>query len=214
LFVICALLITSQSAVAVPIYTQPSAGLATNAGWNSNLPATSSVQEIADDFVLGSGATVEQIDWYGQTHDGAAFNSGAIVPFRVRFFADAGGTPNVNPFFDTTLNVTAQAAPGDGNIFGDPNLFWSTNLAGPSLAAGTVYWLSILEADATTSGTWAWAINPSLPFGVVSRSGEGGSWSGPFESVVYTLHAVPEPTTLAFLSLGMAGIVLSQKRGG
>lgn len=178
------------------------------AGYYSDIPN----QQIADDFTLGSTATITSLHWWGG-FNGPVFSN----DFTLRLFNDDGsGTPNTNPAL--TLGFSNLTVTDTGNVntgLGNEVLYYTADLTTPFTATGGVkYHLSILNG---TSYDWVWE-DQDRANEVSYRYGDGSSWSTApignraFELVAGT-PAVPEPGTYAILaSLGLTGAAFLRRR--
>ena len=68
-------------------------------------------QQYADNFTLTSSGTVGGVQWYGSYFLNGTKPIGGSpqtsLQFDIRFFADNGGLPATNPFYDTQVTATA-----------------------------------------------------------------------------------------------------------
>jgi hypothetical protein len=211
-------------AAATILFEQPLDNRLGFGGWNSNgpahiatLPFTSS-QQIADDFVLADPSVLSAISWFGQYDDSAV--PGAGMDFAVRLFTDGRAAPGTK-FYEQGVSVVGIDT-GGVTPSGDAILSYAVGLpVAPSLSAGTTYWLSILENDASTDFIWRWSFGgPDGPFGL--RFSEFGAWdmfpvegrnlAFSLEGAVVPLPAALPPTAVALVML--AAMVAGAGRGG
>jgi hypothetical protein len=93
-------------AIAGPIYSQALDNSSDGGGFSEVLG-----QQNADNFTLTSSGTVGGVQWYGSYfHNGTApigSSPQTSLQFDIRFFADNGGLPATNPFYDTQVTATA-----------------------------------------------------------------------------------------------------------
>ncbi len=149
---------------------------------------------VADDFRLTSASTIRTIRWQG-IYCVQAANAAAPAPtasaFRITFYADASGRPNVAAPLQTSTYTLAQVAQTfDKNVSGlncgtAANTTWpyysySTTLATPFAAtANTKYWISIQAITPSYSVFWGWRD------GVVDNSQSWQIFNGTFTSYAF-----------------------------
>lgn len=169
--------------------------------------------QIANDFTIGAGATVNSAGIYMAGYNGIGAWDGYLA---YAIFADAGGAPGsllttaaVNPIVTDTGNAW--------NFGGDSYLF-QFNLASPFVATpGTTYWLGInSDADYNNSSSIFWETSSGTGSSYRSN-GQGGWTSYPgLETAFYlsgdVVGSVPEPGTWAMMLLGFAGIGVAMQR--
>lgn len=157
----------------------------------------------ADDFLLGSQSTITEVHWWG------TYQNNNVQPdnFTIRFFEDAGGVPEINPFVDVAPVNLTRTATSLMNQASEDIFTWSADLpAGVLLDANTTYYLSIVNDTGANGDFWTWA-------------GDGGgdsffrftdveSWFGPeppinhaFELGAASADVIPEPSAIAIWGL-------------
>ncbi len=136
-------------------------------------------QQLADDFELLSDEGIQRVSWSGSYWIADLPASTTQIYFRIRFFHDAGGVPELIPIYDEL--VTAQVT-NSGVVFQTRIIyFFEADLALAFAASGGVtYWISILEEDPSTTGNpffWRWGTTTEVTGDVVKlRNYDGGSW--------------------------------------
>ena len=177
--------------------------------------------QVLDDFVLewaGEGALYELTDihWWG-TYVGQELGESGD-DFTVRIFED-GETPQLIEEFTPTWDLVNRADSGYDIPFGqrtrDVWSYWF-DLAEPLyLDPESTYYISVINNTPSDSTDWAW---------VYGMDGNGQSWmrvtdESPWEdwsrhdmAFALTGSVVPEPATLTLLGLGVAGLLIKNRR--
>ncbi len=127
--------------------------------------------EVFDDFTLTGPATIRTVGWQGiycvQTPNAAA-PAPTATAFKVSFYPDLAGRPNVAAPVQTATYTLAQTAQTfDKNVSGLtcgtatgttwPFYSYSVTLATPFVAAaGTKYWISVQAFTPSYDVYWGW----------------------------------------------------------
>lgn len=184
-----------------------------NRGWpysDFDFPA-----EIADDFVLAPASNVvRDVHWWGR------YGSRDVAPasdnFAIRIFADAAGRPAADP-----LHTAALLAPVTRTLIEDPaGTQWTTYFAYDAaispiaLAAGTTYWLSIVNDTAPAVADWLWA-STTTDGRATFRDDPSDSWSSFEPQQAFELTdsgtAIPAPATALLLGLASAALAVTRR---
>ena len=184
---------------------------------NGTTPSNSFVSDtdfpgfVADDFSLAPGANViTGVQWTGLY----AFTNTPTQPdnFTIQFFADVGGSPVVTPFL--SLSVGSVGRTDTGIDIGGADLFeYTANVAPLALAPNTAFWLSVFNNTAAdTDDNWYWAMQDALG-NSHARDTPADPWMlqvppvGNRQDFQLTGPAIPEPSVLALLAIGVIGLL-------
>lgn len=174
-------------------------------------------QEVAENFVLASGATtITGIHWFGRY-------GGIDIPddfFTIRVFEDDDGAPNLDP-----LAVLFEGDPGRTAI-GDRSYEYWVEIDSFDLFSDTVYWLSITNTVSPEGWGWAdstllddfatirtnppgadeWRTFPGRVAFNLTGPASGGPIPGPVPDSFPGRNAIPEPLTATLGVMGLASL--------
>jgi hypothetical protein len=154
----------------------------------------------ADDFLFDADTVIEDIHWWGISNSGTD-------DFTFTFYDDGEGEPG-NVLQTTIGSLVVMPDPADVN-FGT-NIYWSILDTPFEAGANVTYWLSIFNAASDAS--WLWTNSPlsGNPY-LLTHEPPGNNWSAQNHNLAFQL-TVPEPTTLALLSFGLAGLSFARRK--
>jgi len=185
---------------------------------NGTTPSNSFVSDtdfplfVADDFSLAPGANViTGVQWTG-----LYFPSNTPTQpdnFTIQFFADVGGSPVVTPFLSLSIGNPGRTDTGI-DLTGSDLFAYSANVAPITLAPNTVFWLSIFNnTSADTDDNWFWGMQDALG-NSHGRGNPADPWLpqvqppvGNRQDFQLTGPAIPEPSVLALLTIGVIGLL-------
>ena len=185
---------------------------------NGTTPSNSFVSDtdfplfVADDFSLAPGANViTGVQWTG-----LYFPSNTPTQpdnFTIQFFADVGGSPALTPFLSLPMGNLGRTDTGI-DLTGSDLFAYSANVAPITLAPNTVFWLSIFNnTSADTDDNWFWGMQDALG-NSHGRGNPADPWLpqvqppvGNRQDFQLTGPAIPEPSVLALLTIGVIGLL-------
>jgi PEP-CTERM motif len=185
---------------------------------NGTTPSNSFVSDtdfplfVADDFSLAPGANViTGVQWTGLYFP--ANTPTQPDNFTIQFFADVGGSPVVTPFLSLSIGNPGRTDTGI-DLTGFDLFAYSANVAPITLAPNTVFWLSIFNnTSADTDDNWFWGMQDALG-NSHGRGNPADPWVpqvqppvGNRQDFQLTGPAIPEPSVLALLTIGVIGLL-------
>jgi hypothetical protein len=192
------ILLCGSASDAAPLFVQMTVP-PTNEWYSYSQPGNAILT--ADDFVLGSTATIQAVTWQGANSPAGAPGPDA---FRILFYTDPIDPSSLVASFDVGAANRAEAGStiGAGDVLYN---YWA-NLGGVGFTAtaGTRYWITIINDELVAPvDLWTWAGGAS---GTMSGSfNNGQNWFSQPGSTNFTLDSapIPEPATLTLLGLGL-----------
>jgi hypothetical protein len=165
--------------------------------------------EVADDFLIGAGATVRSVTWQG-SYTGVIPAADAFV---IKFYDDDSGVPG-NPLAGGSFTVgSAVNRTATGLVLAARDVFsYSADLgSGLALSANTPYWVAIFNM---VPAEWNWGLAP----GGTAAYTDGQGWMSTDAVMRFALHdtnltTVAEPVMLTLFGPGIALLVLRRRRG-
>ncbi len=170
-------------------------------------------QQLADEFSLSAAADITTVSAWGFYN---LDNPPAIETMRVRFYSarPSDGFPG-NVLYEEELTSFSRIATGHVVFVGvDPREFLYTfDLAQPvSLSGGTPYWLEIMQVNDMDT-TFRWESSGGGNHVVAFKNTLNPDWTSDIGyDLAFQLIGIPEPTSVAFLTIGAAAIVRRLRR--
>ena len=201
------LAIPAASAHAGVVLSQPPNQLGnslSDTSWSAGGTSPDS-QQLADDFMLDTPATVRQVTWWGSYFGGPPQTN---ETFRIRCYeADPGNALPGNVLsestvFDPPRQATGLFVAGLGVRLAE--YVFEATLATPiSLSPNVPYWLEIAQFGDPDSG-FAWEDSSVNQNGFAFQSPSGSQWqlTSSTADLAFQLSTAPEPGPLALVALG------------
>jgi hypothetical protein len=204
------------AAAPVLVYSQPSAS-PSNAYFSEDSGDLGPVWRMFDNFAIADSNSIIALTWSGgyvDTNDVAP-----PVPdstgFAFRFYADNAVTPGAQ-LYEQSVGFAriAKVFLGNGTAGGLATAYYSFGAYLPApfhATGGAEYWLAISSISPTWAPTgWAWL--SGIGGDDSSLQVTGNTQIGRGRDRQFQLYAVPEPSTLVLVSLGLASVVRARRR--
>jgi hypothetical protein len=160
----------------------------------SNLGASETAQQVADDFLLSSPVRIQNLSWEGSYFATTTPNDcdSETIAFRIRFYQSPDEPPNSDSDVHATCVRTGTSAYGSAIYHFDAELG-----DGVTLSAGA-HWISIVENDPATSIDFRWwKVNSESAGQYAYRPSEGGPFyvatSDSYADFVLSLFGETQP---------------------
>jgi hypothetical protein len=172
-------------------------------------------QQLADDVLLGSEALVERITVWGFYDQD---NPPSSEVMRLRFYAprESDGLPGNVLYEESFANPSRTATGYRVGVGVDPHEYlYDVTLATPfTLAANTLYWLEFVQVgDQSTAFRWEDGRTVAGDHVAVANVYYPNWYLSPARrNTAFQLWAIPEPSSLALLTLGLILVRKSRSR--
>lgn len=189
---VAAVLTAGESASASPIFTQATTNAAVfdGASGSDRDSIFGNGQQMADDFTVGSSATIQSVTWWGILSD-VFLEISPQAPWTSEIFiyGDNGGLPdtsNVIGYSQVVFNTLTDTGENFGdNTSGDDIYVFTADVTPINLSAGTTYWFSVLaDTSNDPNNTFGWRLAENG--NAVRRTGENGIFTDPFSAEIGT----------------------------
>ncbi len=161
-------------------------------------------QRIADNFVLGSSATIGSVDYWGVYFP----NNIQSDSFQIDIYADAFGQPGTLLYSGAPSALVAVDSGVDA--FGVDVYEYTATLATPFAAgAGIQYWIGITNAT-NLGSSWGWVTANGVDSNGSYSLDAGGTWNQLGSSSAFRLNEVPAPASFGLV--GLAGLGALRRR--
>lgn len=208
---VAAVLTAGGSASASPIFTQVTTNTEVfdGASGSDRDAIFGNGQQMADDFTVGSSATIQSVTWWG-IYKNPIKEGSPQQPwsFEIFVYGDNGGLPDTSNVVGSS-QVSFSSLTDTGENFGDDPFgadiyVFTADVTPINLSAGTTYWFSVLADtgnDAINNFLWRLAEDGNA----VRRTGEDGTFTDPFSTddgaMLFILNGVlisePQPPLIS-----------------
>ncbi len=177
-------------------------------------------QQVADDIMLPSAATIRRIVWwgfYGGNFTGSRYPPPGPETMRLRFYdaRPGDGLPGQTLWEESFLNPSRTWTGRDvQSVGGHPEYVFQTDLTTPFvLDAGVPYWLEIVQVGDVDS-TYRWEYSPGVQTPYALKNTFYPDWQRTTLNidVAFQLSTVPEPATFGLFVFGFMLVARRKRR--
>jgi hypothetical protein len=213
-------ILSSASAMAAPVYSQPGTQACNPSCWTSHYGSGSGFRTY-DNFTLASAKVLNEVSWQGiyiPLQGGGPAPSPNTASWQIDFYSDAGNFPGASLY---SLNIPAANVTttflSSGFFGSQPVNLYSFKVALPlnfGVVGGTQYWFSPLSLAASFDPFFSWSPATLTYDGLTAQTNTAGSNFLRPNDRAFALGAIPEPQSWAMLiaGFGLVGAAARRRR--